>query len=340
MSSERRMPQRITVGEPTAGEDASPTTTTGSEDSGDVENSDDSVTSGSEALADSSGDDDEDDDDDSDEGSPSSSSFDADDADDDEEKEQEQEEDDAQDLSFADRVARENRRSRRHQLSRLRAAPAKATKATATRDRNDSENRSEQDAGSKPKSKTFTRDNKHRPVEMSSKKRVSVLRDATLGLGDGSGLMKKRRVRDPRFDSLGGDYSEKAFKKRYSFIFDEKLPEERRELKESLSKIKSERKRERLQRKLQKITQQIKTEENRRKQEARHDKVMQRHKEATKGQAKKFHLKKSDIKKQELMLKYEELQASGGLERYMEKRRKRNAAKDHRYMPGRKEKET
>ena len=29
-----------------------------------------------------------------------------------------------------------------------------------------------------------------------------------------------------------------------------------------------------------------------------------------------------------------------GLERYMEKRRKRNAAKDHRYMPGRKEKET
>ena len=90
------MPQRITVGEPTADEDASPTTTTGSEDSGDVENSDDSVTSGSEALADSSGDDDEDED--SDEGSPSSSSFDADDADDDEEKEQE--EDDAQDLSL------------------------------------------------------------------------------------------------------------------------------------------------------------------------------------------------------------------------------------------------
>ena len=330
------MPRRSTVGEPTADEDASPTTTTGSEDSGDVENSDDSVTSGSEAFAESSGDDDEDDD--SDEGSPSSSSFDAgDDDDEDDDDEKEQGEEDAQDLSFADRVARENRRSRRHQLSRQRAAP-KATKATATRNRNDSDNRSEHDAGSKPKSKTFTRDNKHRPVEMSSKKRVSVLRDATLGLGDGSGLMKKRRIRDPRFDSLGGDYSEKAFKKRYAFVFDEKLPEERRELKESLSKIKSERKRERLQRKLQKITQQIKTEENRRKQEARHNKVMQRHKEATKGQANKFHLKRSDIKKQELMLKYEELQASGGLERYMEKRRKRNAAKDHRYMPGRKEK--
>ena len=236
-----------------------------------------------------------------------------------------------QDMSFADRVARENRHSRRHQLSRSRAQPParKASHEQKTEKADDND-----DNKNVPKTKkAFSRDNKHRPVEMSSKKRVSVLRDATLGLGDGSGLMKKRHVRDPRFDSLGGEYSEKAFKKRYSFIFDEKLPEERRELKESLSKTKSDRKRERLQRQLQKITQQIKTEENRRKQEARRDKVIQRHKEATKGQTNKFHLKKSDIKKQELMLKYEELQASGGLERYMEKRRKRNAAKDHRYMP-------
>lgn len=242
-----------------------------------------------------------------------------------------------QDMSFAERVAMETRRSRRHNLLHLArdqsrratrettAQPPQHTKAIPQADL-------EPDPDSEPKA-SFRRDNKHRPVEMSSKKRVSVLRDATLGLGDGSGLMKKNHVRDPRFDSMAGAYSETAFKKRYSFIFDEKLPEERRELKESLSKIKSDRKRERLQRKLQKITQQIKTEENRRKQESRREKVLQRHKEATKGQANKFHLKKSDMKKQELMLKYQELQDSGGLERYMEKRRKRNAAKDHRYMP-------
>jgi ribosomal RNA-processing protein 36 len=232
--------------------------------------------------------------------------------------------DESQALSFAERVAMENRRSRRHQLLR---ASRRGSTPSSLPDTQDGPNTMK-----KPKT-SFTRENKHRPVEMSSKKRVSVLRDATLGLGDGSGLMKKRHVRDPRFDELAGSYSEKAFKKRYSFIFDEKLPEERRELKDSLSKIKSDRKKARLQKKLQRITQQIKTEENRRKQEARREKVLQRHKEATKGQANKYHLKKSDVKKQELVLKYQELKESGGLERYMEKRRKRNAAKDHRYLP-------
>ena len=183
----------------------------------------------------------------------------------------------------------------------------------------------------------FKREHKHRPVEMSSKRPVSVLRDSTLGLGDGSGIVKKKRGRDPRFDSLSGKYSEKAFKKRYSFVFDEKLPEERQELKETISKVKSETKKEKLQRKLQRITQQLKTEEARRKQETRRQKVLDAHWVATKGQTKKYHLKKSDIKKQELLLKYQELKDSGQLDKYMEKRRKKNAAKDHRYLPFRKQ---
>ncbi len=186
------------------------------------------------------------------------------------------------------------------------------------------------------KNKVFTREHKHRPVEMSSKKPVSVLRDSLLGLGDGSG-MKKKRVRDPRFDSLSGKYEEKDFKKRYSFVFDEKLPEERRELKESLSKIKGARKKERLQRKLQMVTQQLKTEEARRRKESRREKVMEAHKEATRGQSRKYHLKKSEIKKQELVLQYKELKESGQLQKYMEKRRRKNSAKDHRYLPMRKD---
>lgn len=43
--------------------------------------------------------------------------------------------------------------------------------------------------------------------------------------------------------------------------------------------------------------------------------------------------KRSEKKRQELVRKYEELKASGRLERAMAKRRKKNAAKDHRYMP-------
>lgn len=185
----------------------------------------------------------------------------------------------------------------------------------------------------KRQKQTFTREHKHRPIEMSSKRPVSVLRDSTLGLGDGSGILRKNRVRDPRFDSLSGSYSEKAFKKRFSFIFDEKIPEEQRNIKNSLSKIKSATKKEKLERKLQKLTQQLKTEEARRKQEARKQKVVDNHRKATKGQSSKYYLKKSDMKKQELMLKYQELKESGQLEKYMEKRRKKNAAKDHRYLP-------
>ena len=309
-------------------------------DDGDLHNSDDSMTSESgdlEARERGNGSIEEAGNGEDASSSPPSSSYSSDmDADEDQDvSDSEEEEEIVQDMSFAERVARENRRSRRHKLLCLardqsrhqsNREPSKTTeKMQETLKKTTEEERS------------FRRDNKHRPVEMSSKKRVSVLRDATLGMGDGSGLLKKRRVRDPRFDSIAGAYSEKAFKKRYSFIFDEKLPEERRELKESLTKIKSDQKREKLQRKLQKITQQIKTEENRRKQEARREKVLRQHKEATQGQKNKFHLKKSDLKKQELILKYQELKETGGLERYMEKRRKRNAAKDHRYMPEKRE---
>ena len=36
----------------------------------------------------------------------------------------------------------------------------------------------------------------------------------------------------------------------------------------------------------------------------------------------------------ELLAKYEELKGTGKLDQYLAKRRKRNAAKDHRYLPG------
>lgn len=48
---------------------------------------------------------------------------------------------------------------------------------------------------------------------------------------------------------------------------------------------------------------------------------------------KPFFLSKSEKRKRELVAKYEELKSSGRLEKYMEKRRKKNAAKDHRYLP-------
>jgi hypothetical protein len=52
-----------------------------------------------------------------------------------------------------------------------------------------------------------------------------------------------------------------------------------------------------------------------------------------------FYLKKSELRKRELMQRYTELKSSGKLDKYMEKRRKRNAAKDHRYVPSKRRNE-
>ncbi len=46
-----------------------------------------------------------------------------------------------------------------------------------------------------------------------------------------------------------------------------------------------------------------------------------------------FYLKRKDKKELELKAKYDELQASGRLSKFMAKRRKKNANKDHRWLP-------
>lgn len=48
---------------------------------------------------------------------------------------------------------------------------------------------------------------------------------------------------------------------------------------------------------------------------------------------KPFFVKKSERKRQELVQRYQELKASGKLQKAIEKRRKKNAQKDHRYIP-------
>lgn len=48
---------------------------------------------------------------------------------------------------------------------------------------------------------------------------------------------------------------------------------------------------------------------------------------------KPFFLKRSEAKRQELVAKYKHLKATGGLDKVVQKRRRKNAMKDHRYVP-------
>lgn len=55
--------------------------------------------------------------------------------------------------------------------------------------------------------------------------------------------------------------------------------------------------------------------------------------EAVRAGKKPFFLKKTDRRKAELVAQYQDLQKSGGLDKFLAKRRRKNAAKDHRYVP-------
>jgi ribosomal RNA-processing protein 36 len=169
------------------------------------------------------------------------------------------------------------------------------------------------------------RASKHQPMETSSKRKVPVLRDV-LQVG-------KTEFHDPRFESLAGKFVEGRFKKQYAFLYNETLPKERKALQQSLKKVKGEERKAELEAELTRVTQQLRNEEQRQKKEAREQSVKAKEREAVKDGKRPFFLKKSDKKKLELLDRYKELKDSGKLEAYMAKRRKKNAAKDHRYVP-------
>ena len=73
------------------------------------------------------------------------------------------------------------------------------------------------------------RANKNRPAEQSSKRPVQYVLPQLEGA---AGVAPQRKAgRDPRFESLSGDLDDAAFRKRYAFVFEEQLPEERKRLK-------------------------------------------------------------------------------------------------------------
>ncbi|KAK9863694.1 hypothetical protein WJX84_004937 [Apatococcus fuscideae] len=146
------------------------------------------------------------------------------------------------------------------------------------------------------------RENKNRPVEASAKRPVKRHREVIEGLG--------RRSRDPRFDQQRTEY--------------QGCPEEG----------KGGGQKKLLQGQLTRVEQTLRAEESRRaeQQQARLEQAAE--KEAVKGGKRPYFAKKTDRKQQDLVRKYQALKATGRLEKVMEKRRRKNASSDHRYIPG------
>lgn len=178
---------------------------------------------------------------------------------------------------------------------------------------------------SKIAKRDFRRENKNRPIEQSSKRPVPRHRQVV--------EMRNSESRDPRFESLSGKFSTDQFRKQYAFVYDEALPEEKRDLKSQMQKARDPEARQQLQTQLARVEQQIKEEQTRRQQQTALRSHKAEEREAVKQGKKPFFLKRSEAKRQELVAKYKHLKATGGLEKVVQKRRRKNAMKDHRYVP-------
>mmetsp|Transcript_15116 Transcript_15116/g.36028 ORF Transcript_15116/g.36028 Transcript_15116/m.36028 type:complete len:286 (-) Transcript_15116:27-884(-) len=174
-------------------------------------------------------------------------------------------------------------------------------------------------------SKKFKRENKNRPPEMSSKRPVPRFREVFEA--------PKREIRDPRFESLSGKFDKQVFRKRYSFLYEEQLPEEASKLKSLIRKEKDPGAQQKLHAKLTRVQQQIAEEAKLRKKDAWESERKAKEKELVKAGKKPFYLKRSEQRKAELVRKYHELKDAGRLDKFMEKKRRRNAAKEHRLLP-------
>ncbi|XP_072912364.1 ribosomal RNA processing protein 36 homolog [Hemitrygon akajei] len=163
------------------------------------------------------------------------------------------------------------------------------------------------------------------PLEMSSKQPMPFLRRPA--------AMKKRVVRDPRFDDLSGDYNPEIFDKTYAFLT-EVRSKEKEIIKRKLRKVKKEKSKKQLEYVLQRMTDQEKAQEHTRQQRERMKQFKQEQRQRVQQGSKPYFLKKSELRTLALADKYRLLKRSGKLENFLEKKRKRNATKDRRKLPG------
>lgn len=170
------------------------------------------------------------------------------------------------------------------------------------------------------------RKSKHAPTEMSTKHAVSRKRTII--------DVPKSTSRDPRFDPLTGPLNADAIKKKYAFLNDyqnSELAELKAALKSNKKKL-SEAERENLKKKILSIESRRKADEAREKEKEIKREHRRREKELVRQGKKPFFLKKSEVKKQVLVKKFEGMKGRER-ENVVERRRRKLAARERRNIP-------
>ncbi|KAF9583982.1 rRNA biogenesis protein rrp36 [Lunasporangiospora selenospora] len=172
----------------------------------------------------------------------------------------------------------------------------------------------------KDKKSIQRREDKNRPMEIGSKKPVGRFRQVV--------EVASAKRRDPRFDTMSGKLDQDLFEKSYGFLNDYRA-DEMNKLKELIKKEKDEDLKEKLKGQLSKMVDRDATEATRKRRlEIKREHKRKERELVTKGKN-PFFLKKTDQKKLELIEKFKELKDNPkALAKAMEKRRKRNSAKE------------
>ncbi|KAK8786911.1 hypothetical protein V5799_023310 [Amblyomma americanum] len=168
----------------------------------------------------------------------------------------------------------------------------------------------------------FTRENKNRPREMSAKRQVPVFREVF--------QVKKKVHQDPRFSASTGEFDEKVFRESYSFINDIRA-KERDEVAAMVRHEKDPQRRMTLQKLLKKMENQEATEKMKRVKanlDEQYSQFLASHRER-----KPIYLNKTTKRKIELAERFKQLKKAGKLEKYLEKKRKKNVQKERKRLP-------
>ncbi|QSZ34816.1 hypothetical protein DSL72_007675 [Monilinia vaccinii-corymbosi] len=180
----------------------------------------------------------------------------------------------------------------------------------------------ERKAGKKDQ-RDFTRSSKNAPTEISSKKAVSRRREVV--------PVKKREIRDPRFEPINGPVDQGKIERAYSFL-DDYRESEMKELREAIKRTKDEDVKETLKRKLLSMESRKKTDAKKRKAREILDKHRKEEKQLVKEGKTPYYLKKAEQKKRVLLDTYGELKGRQ-LDRVIERRRKKVEGKEKKNMP-------
>ncbi|KAF7990826.1 hypothetical protein HCN44_000631 [Aphidius gifuensis] len=167
----------------------------------------------------------------------------------------------------------------------------------------------------------FKRENKNRPREMSAKKQVPRIIESF------NSIKKPIETRDPRFDSLCGEFNEKAFKNAYSFLNDIKQKDVEK-LKKELKNTDDPKRIKKIKYLIQRLENQLREETRKKKKEEAKIIDKQNIVDALKKGEKPQFKKKSEQKVLDLVSQYEELKSTGKLKKHINRLKKKRAGND------------